>query len=119
MSEFSPEFENLLKSQIKDIKEEINSICINMSSEETTKKKQDLIASLENTKELLLQQHNAKSEEIKSLQRDAAKIHREGEAVEAQLQQLRSGPFAGPVEEPKKKVKMFWYFHRRLSCLFN
>ena len=103
-AEFSPEFENLLNSQIKDIKEEINSICINMSSEETTKKKQDLIASLENTKELLLQQHNAKSLEIKSLQRDAAKIHREGEAVEAQLQQLRSGPFAGPVEEPKKKV---------------
>ena len=94
--QFSQQFE-------EDIKEEIKLICLNMTSEESQRKKKELLASLEAERELLLKDHEEKAEKIKEDQRDLARIHRKGVEVEEKIQQLKSGVFA-PAEEPKKKV---------------
>ena len=94
--QFSQQFE-------EDIKEEIKQICLNMSTEESQRKKKELLASLEAEKQLLLTDHEEKAEKIKNDQRDLARIHQKGVEVEEKIQQLKSGVFA-PAEEPKKKV---------------
>ena len=94
--QFSQQFE-------EDIKEEIKLICLNMTAEESQRKKKELLASLEAERELLLKEHEEKAEKIKDDQRDLARIHRKGVKVEEKIQQLKSGVFA-PAEEPKKKV---------------
>ena len=103
MSKFSEEFEATVQSLVKDSKTELKEISVKMSSEEIDQKKQDLIAGLEAKKTLLLEQHQEKMEEIKDLQQKAAKIYLEGQNVEKQLAQLKSGPFA-QAKIPQKKV---------------
>ena len=106
MSKFSEEFESTVQSLVKDSKTELKEISVKMSSEEIDQKKQDLIAGLEAKKTLLLEQHQEKMEEIKDLQQKAAKIYLEGQKVEKQLAQLKSGPFA-QAKTPQKKVSLF------------
>ena len=106
MANFSEKFEATVSSLVKDSKTELKEISVKMSSEEIDQKKQDLIAGLEAKKTLLLEQHHEKMEEIKDLQQKAAKIHLEGQKVEEQLAQLKSGPFA-QAKIPQKKVSWF------------
>ena len=106
MSNFSEEFEAVVSGLVKDSKTELKEISVKMSSEEIDQKKQDLIAGLEAKKTLLLEQHQEKMEEIKDLQQKAAKIYLDGQKVENQLAQLKSGPFA-QAKKTKKKVSWF------------
>ena len=106
MSNFSEEFEETVSALVKESKTELKEISVKMSSEEINQKKQDLIAGLEAKKALLLEQHQEKMEEIKDLQQKAAKIYLDGQRVEKQLAQLKSGPFA-QAKIPQKKVSLF------------
>ena len=106
MSNFSEEFEETVSALVKESKTELKEISVKMSSEEINQKKQDLIAGLEAKKTLLLEQHQEKMEEIRVLQQKAAKIYQEGQKVEGQLAQLKSGPFA-QAKIPQKKVSWF------------
>ena len=106
MSKFSVQFEETVSGLVKDSKKELKEISVKMSSEEIDQKKQDLIAGLEAQKTLLLEQHQEKMEEIKDLQQKAAKIYLDGQRVEKQLAQLKSGPFA-QAKIPQKKVSWF------------
>ena len=106
MSKFSVQFEETVSGLVKDSKKELKEISVKMSSEEIDQKKQDLIAGLEAQKTLLLEQHEEKMEEIRTLQQKAAKIYLEGQKVEEQLAQLKSGPFA-QAKIPQKKVSWF------------
>ena len=74
-----------------------------MSTEEIDKKKQELIKELEAKKALLLEQHSEKMADIKERQKNAATIYLEGQKIEEQLAQLKSGPFA-QAKIPQKKV---------------
>ena len=103
---FSKEFEETVSGLVKDSKTELKEISVKMSTEEIDQKTQDLIAGLEAKKTLLLEQHQEKMEEIRDLQQKAARIYLEGQKVEEQLAQLKSGPFA-QAKIPQKKVSWF------------
>ena len=103
MSTFSEEFEETINSLVKDSKTELKEISVTMSTEEIKQKKEELIKGLEAKQKLLLEQHQEKMEEIKVLQQKAAKIYLDGQKVEEQLAQLKSGPFS-QAKVPQKKV---------------